>query len=68
MEGEMKTTEMKPTTRLRYLLKDMENDLVLEKHQEIVLQQWWSNADSVKMGPVHMIKGEWRDVEVVDES
>jgi hypothetical protein len=35
MEGEMKTTEMKPTTKLRYLLKDMENDLVLEKHQEI---------------------------------
>jgi len=62
----MKTTEMKPTTKLRYLLKDMENDLVLEKHQEIVLQQWWSNADSVKMGPVHMIKGEWRDVPVDD--
>ena len=27
----MKTTEMKPTTKLRYLLKDMENDLV-HKH------------------------------------
>ena len=62
----MKTTEMKPTMKLRYLLKDMENDLVLEKHQEIVLQQWWSNADSVKMGPVHMVVGEWRDVPVDD--
>jgi hypothetical protein len=60
MEGEMKTTEMKPTTRLRWLLKDRESDLVL--------QQWWSNADAVKMGPLHMVKGEWRDVEVVDES
>ena len=56
----MKTTEMKPTTRLRWLLKDRESDLVL--------QQWWSNADAVKMGPLHMVKGEWRDVEVVDES
>ena len=54
----MKTTEMKPTTRLRWLLKDRESDLVL--------QQWWSNADAVKMGPLHMIKGEWRDVPVDD--
>jgi hypothetical protein len=59
---------MTPTAKLRYGVQNMENDRVLEKHQEIVLQQWWSNADSVKMGPVHMIKGEWRDVEVVDES
>jgi hypothetical protein len=58
MEGEMKTTEMKPTTRLRWV----------QNNDELTLQQWWSNADSVKMGPVHMIKGEWRDVEVVDES
>jgi hypothetical protein len=35
MEGEMKTTEMKPTTRLRYLLKDLENDLVLERQDEL---------------------------------
>jgi hypothetical protein len=32
------------------------------------LQQWWSNAEAVKMGPSHMVKGEWRDVEVVNES
>lgn len=56
----MSTDVMSPTARLRWLLKDQESDLVLE--------QWWSNADAVKMGPTHMIKGEWRSVEVVDES
>jgi hypothetical protein len=60
MEDKMSTDVMSPTARLRWLLKDQESDLVL--------QQWWSNADAVKMGPTHMVKGEWRDVEVVDES
>jgi hypothetical protein len=60
MEDKMSTDVMSHTARLRWLLKDQESDLVL--------QQWWSNADAVKMGPTHMVKGEWRDVEVVDES
>jgi hypothetical protein len=60
MEDKMSTDVMSPTAKLRWLLKDQESDLVL--------QQWWSNADAVKMGPTHMVKGEWRDVEVVDES
>jgi hypothetical protein len=59
MESEMKTTEMKPTTRLRWLPLN-------DKKDELRLQQWWSNADSVKMGPVHMVVGEWRDVPVDD--
>jgi len=53
----MSTDGMAATARLRFLFK---ND-------EMVLQQWWSNEQSVKMGPVHMVKGEWREVEVVDE-
>lgn len=56
----MSTDVMTPTAKLRWLLKDAESDLVL--------QQWWSNAEAVKMGPSHMVKGEWRDVEVVSES
>jgi len=56
----MSTDVMTPTTKLRWLLRDEESDLVL--------QQWWSNAEAVKMGPSHMVKGEWRDVEVVNES
>jgi hypothetical protein len=56
MEGEMTTDVMTPTAKLRWV----------QNNDELTLQQWWSNADSVKMGPVHMIKGEWRDVEVVD--
>ena len=52
----MKTDVMTPTAKLRWV----------QNNDELTLQQWWSNADSVKMGPLHMIKGEWRDVEVVD--
>ena len=52
----MTTDVMTPTAKLRWV----------QNNDELTLQQWWSNADSVKMGPVHMIKGEWRDVEVVD--
>jgi hypothetical protein len=37
-----------------------------DENDELTLQQWWSNADSVKMGPVHMVVGEWRDVPVDD--
>jgi hypothetical protein len=58
MEGEMTTDVMTPTAKLRWV----------QNNDELKLQQWWSNADSVKMGPVHMIKGEWRDVEVVDDA
>lgn len=54
------TDTMTPTTKLRFV----------EKDKKKILQQWWSNADAVKMGPTHMIKGEWRDVptEEADES
>ena len=31
---------------------------------DLVLQQWWSNAEAVKMGPAHMVKGEWREIAV----
>jgi hypothetical protein len=46
----MTTDVMTPTAKLRWV----------QNNDELTLQQWWSNADSVKMGPVHMIKGEWR--------
>jgi hypothetical protein len=59
MEDKMSTDVMSPTARLRWLERGVD---------QLSLQQWWSNADAVKMGPTHMVKGEWRDVEVVDES
>ena len=53
------TEEMSPTADLRFV----------KRGKEVVLQQWWSNRDAVKMGPANMVKGEWRDVpvEVEDE-
>jgi hypothetical protein len=51
------TREMEPTAKLRICKVD----------GEYVLQQWWSNAMNVRMGPTQMVKGEWRDVEVVDD-
>ena len=53
----MSTDVMTPTAKLRWLLRE----------SDLVLQQWWSNAEAVKMGPSLMVKGEWRDVEVVNE-
>ena len=52
------TDQMEPTAQLRWV----------KRGKEKVLQQWWSNAMNVRMGPTQMIKGEWRDVEVVDDS
>jgi hypothetical protein len=58
MEGGMShTEEMSPTAKLRFV----------KKGAKLVLQQWWSNKDAVKMGPVNMVKGEWRDVAVEEE-
>lgn len=53
----MSTETMTPTTKLRYLFRE----------EDLVLQQWWSNEQAVKMGPVNMIKGEWRDVPIETE-
>lgn len=50
------TAQMEPTSQLRWA----------KRGKEKVLQQWWSNAINVKMGPTQMIKGEWRDVPVVE--
>ena len=52
------TDQMEPTAQLRWV----------KMGKEKVLQQWWSNAMNVRMGPTQMIKGEWRDVEVADDS
>jgi len=46
------TEQMEPTAQLRWV----------KRGKEKVLQQWWSNAMNVRMGPVQMIRGEWRDV------
>ena len=48
------TEQLEPTAKLRWL----------KNGKEKVLQQWWSNAVNVRMGPTQMIKGEWRDVPV----
>lgn len=50
------TDQLEPTAQLRWV----------ESGKEKVLQQWWSNAVNVRMGPTQMIRGEWRDVEVAD--
>jgi hypothetical protein len=63
------TDTMTPTTKLRFVKKQVpspEHGKGISKLQN-VLQQWWSNADAVKMGPTHMIKGEWRDVPTEDD-
>ena len=54
----MSTDVMTPTNKLRYVESDSERRL----------QQWWSNEMNVRMGPTQMIRGEWRDVEVSDDS
>lgn len=51
------TAQLEPTAKLR----------IVKVLEEYVLQQWWSNAMNVRMGPQHMVVGEWRDVEVVDD-
>ena len=53
----MSTDVMTPTNKLRYVESDSERRL----------QQWWSNEQAVKMGPVNMIKGEWRDIPIETE-
>ena len=52
------TEQMEPTAQLRWL----------QRGKEKVLQQYWSNSMNVRMGPTQMIKGEWRDVEVANDS
>ena len=52
------TDILEPTAKLRWV----------KKGREKVLEQWWSNEVNVKMGPTHMVKGEWREVEVIHDS
>ncbi len=49
--------QLEPTAKLRFV----------KRGAKTVLQQWWSNAVNVKMGPTHMVKGEWRDVPTEEE-
>ncbi len=56
----MSSDVMTPTNKLRWVPLEKDSD-------ELVLQQWWSNAEAVKMGPTHMVKGEWREI-AVEES
>ena len=51
------TEQLEPTAQLRWV----------KQGKEKVLQQWWSNAVNVRMGPAQMIKGEWRDVPLSEE-
>ena len=51
------TDQLEPTAQLR----------IVKVLEEYVLQQWWSNAVNVRMGPAQMIKCEWRDIPVVEE-
>lgn len=52
------TDQLEPTAKLRFV----------KRGAKLVLQQWWSNSMNVRMGPTQMIRGEWRDVEVTDDS
>ena len=52
------TEKLEPTAQLRWV----------QRGKEKVLQQYWSNSMNVRMGPTQMIKGEWRDVEVTNDS
>ena len=64
------TDELVPTAKLRFVEREMTTpiDGKTARVQVLkILQQYWSNAPLVKMGPTHMIKGEWRDVPVEKE-
>ena len=49
--------QLEPTAKLRWV----------RNGKEYTLQQWWSNQANVKMGPTHMVKGEWKDVPMEEE-
>jgi len=58
------TNQLEPTAKLRWIPKmDKSGQVVVD----YTLQQWWSNSMNVRMGPTQMVRGEWRDVEVVDD-
>jgi hypothetical protein len=58
MEGGMShTDQLEPTAKLRWV----------RNGKQYTLQQWWSNQANVKMGPTHMVKGEWKDVPMEQE-
>ncbi len=64
------TDNLVPTTKLRFV--DRESTIPIDgKTARVqvtkVLQQYWSNESLVKMGPMHMVKGEWRDVPLEKE-
>lgn len=67
------TTKLEPTAKLRWIMRtSVAKDGAPKDHAwhytDKVLQQWWSNEMNVRMGPAQMIKGEWRDVEVANDS
>ena len=64
------TDELVPTAKLRFVEREVTTsvDAKVARVQVLkILQQYWSNESLVKMGPTHMIKGEWRDVTVEKE-
>ncbi len=65
------TDDLLPTAKLRFVEREITTPLGDGKTARVqvlkILQQYWSNAPLVKMGPAHMIKGEWRDVPVGKE-
>ncbi len=65
------TDELVPTAKLRFVEREQTTVYGDSKTARVqvlkILQQYWSNESLVKMGPTHMIKGEWRDVTVEKE-
>jgi hypothetical protein len=55
--------QMEPTAQLRWVPRWDEKKKVILDYE---LQQYWSNAVNVRMGPTQMIKGEWRDVPITE--
>ncbi len=58
---------MKPTTKLRFVVRRVSDQLEVN-----VLQQWWEEATTVNIGwcdvAVAPARGVWRDVEVVEDA
>lgn len=62
---------MKPTTKLRFVERDVFIFVATPKTIRI-LQQWWETNNTINLGfggeiPIGETKGEWRDVPLEEE-
>jgi hypothetical protein len=60
---------MKPTNRLRYVSRMVEDVLQtgsIVRYPDRILQQWWESYEGIR-ATGELIPGEWRDVPVEKE-